>query len=514
MIWEARDILRLNVLRVGLSSPNGYQMRFSSSASSSHSLYLILGGQNFLSLTLVSALLANFLFASLHDKQRCVEILTLCVTAVVVLIRVAKGRGPVLPKPVGMLLLAFVTFGLVSLLTAPSLQHAVNEWSSILLLLVLVFSLAEEMTQVGYCLQTLVHLAGIACGLYSLRVLLMYVMALVSGFQVDMHELAVGFSNARFLNHTQTALLPLIILLCLKAPKQSTWRKTWFALAVFWWALLFVCEARASVVALVAACICAVGLRRSHARPFMLTMLWSALAGLVLYALLFILLPVLVGLQPVGSPLNVVARTAADPTSSRNLLWKLALDLITAHPWLGVGPQHFAHEGARLYTGAHPHNWILQIGAEWGIPALLCLLGAAFLGGRALVRSGAKLVATDVENQHMLVTLQVACAAIFVDGLLSGVIVMPQSQLAIALVLGVACAWVRGQDGALESAHVEPSLVNRIVVISLVVAGSAGLIWSVAPDIVRHAHGEPLTPAELAANPEAHWSRMWEAGYF
>lgn len=469
---------------------------------------------SFVTATVSLALFVNFLFVSGHNQQRCIELVLLSVVSIYVLLRTYGGKIQRLSGSISNLLVGFLGLGVVSAVTALSLRHAVYEWSIIVLLLMLVFGIAAELTRDMRRLPVLLQWVGIACGVYSLRVLLMYTVALASGFQVDMHELAVGFSNARFLNHTQTALLPLIVLLCLKAPQSSGWRKAWFALASFWWAVLFVCEARASVVALVAGCICAVGLRRSHARPFMLTMLWSALAGLVLYALLFILLPVLVGLQPVGSPLNVVARTAANPTSSRNLLWNLALDLIAAHPWLGVGPQHFAHEGAHLYTGAHPHNWLLQIGAEWGIPALLSLLGAVFLGARALVRSGTKLVATDVENQNMLVTLQVACAAIFVDGLLSGVIVMPQSQLAIALVLGIAYAWVRGQDGALEPAHVLPSLASRILVISLIIAASVGLIWSVAPDIVRHARGGPLTPAELAANPEAHWSRMWEAGYF
>lgn len=477
------------------------------------SRYIVVSGRGTGTLAIVLALVTNFLFASGHDLQRCVELIALSIVAIVVISRAAQGQIPPMSRNAGIFLLAFFLLGLASVSTAHSLRHAVNEWSTIALLLILMFGNAAELTRNWRRLPLLIQWTGIACGLYSMKLLFMYIVALVAGFQVDMHALAIGFSNARFLNHTQTALLPLIVLLCLRAPQGGGWRKAWFALAAFWWAVLFVCEARASVVALVTACMCAFGLRRSHARHFMLTMLWSALAGIVLYALLFILLPVLVGLQPVGSPLNVVARTAADPTSSRNLLWKLALDLIAAHPWLGIGPQHFAHEGARLYTGAHPHNWLLQIGAEWGIPALLCLLGAVFLGARALVRSGARLVATDVENQNMLVTLQVACAAIFVDGLLSGVIVMPQSQLAIALVLGIACAWVRGQNG--EFAEVSTHLLaSRILVIALVIAGAGGLIWSVAPDIVRHAQGRALTPAELAANPGGHWSRMWEAGYF
>lgn len=472
------------------------------------------GSHGAVTLMLLCALSANFLFAAMHDQQRCIEILVLCITASVVLLRLTRGPVPVVTKSVGVALLAFLILGLVSVSVALSLPHAMYEWSIIALLLMLVFAITAELSGDVRRLSAVIRWTGIACGMYSLRLLLMYFAALASGFQMSMHDLAVGFSNARFLNHTQTALLPLIVLLCLRAPPAGAWRKAWFALAAFWWALLFVCEARASVVALVVACAGTFALRRSHARPFMSIMIVSALAGLVLYALLFILLPVLVGLHPIGSPLNVVARTAADPTSARNLLWKLALDLIAAHPWLGVGPHHFAHAGARLYTGAHPHNWLLQIGAEWGIPALLCLLSAILLGARALVRSSARLADGDIANQQMLVTCQIACCAILVDGLLSGVIVMPQSQLAIALVLGLTCAWVRGQNPVAIEPNVQPSTTSRVVMAVLVISGACGLVWSVAPDIARHARGEPLTPAELAANSGAHWPRLWEAGYF
>jgi putative inorganic carbon (HCO3(-)) transporter len=467
-----------------------------------------------LSFAVVGALASNFLFVAGHDLQRCIEVVMLCLVAIIVLGRAALGQKLVIPSSVSGLLLTFFALGLISAATAFSLRHAVYEWSSLLLLLILVVAIATELAREGKRLPRLLHWIGIACGLYTLKLIIMYAAALASGFQVDLHTLAVGFSNGRFLNHAQTALMPLIVLLYLRAPLAGRWRKAWFVLAAFWWALLFVCESRATILALVAGCAAAVALRRAHARSFVLAMAWTALTGTVLYALLFILLPVLAGLQPISMPLNVVARTAADPTSARNLLWKLAWELIASHPWLGVGPQHYAHEGASLYTAAHPHNWVLQIAAEWGIPALLCLIGVIFVGARALVRSGARVAKDDRSNQQILVTLLVACTAIFVDGLVSGVIVMPQSQLAIAIVLGIACAWVRLQAGHVPHAKPIPSALTRTVFAALVISGLFGLIWSVAPDIAARARGDVLTPAELAVNPTKHWPRMWEAGFF
>lgn len=462
-------------------------------------------------LALCSAMTANFLFASGHDLQRCFEIVAFCMMAFISLVRLGKSAHHGVPKSVGVLLVAFLALGLASTVAAHSLPHAVNEWSSILLLLAAVFVIADELAHDPRRLNGLLHWVGIACGLYSLRVVVSYVMALASGFQPDWSVVTIGFSNPRFLNHTQTALLPLVILLSMKIPRSVHWHKAWFSLAAFWWSILFVTEARASVVALAIGCAAAFALRRAYARPFLAMAVKTALTGLVLYAVIFLLLPVLVGLQPVGSVSKLVARTVANPASDRFLLWKLAVELIAAHPWLGVGPQHFAHAGAKLYAGAHPHNWLLQIAAEWGIPALLCLLGAVGLGARALIGAGARIAHADLPNQDMLAALLVACAAIFVDGLLSGVIVMPQSQLAIVFVLGIACAWVRMQGG--NAAPATSSLVRKVFIV-LIAAGSWGLLWSVAPDFLARVRGDALTPAQLAVNPTMHWSRMWEAGYF
>lgn len=467
-----------------------------------------------ITLLLVVALTSNFLFASSHDLQRCIEIAALGIMALVFLVRASAGQLPAIPRSISVLLTAFLALGLVSAWNAFSFRHAAYEWSSILLLLVLIFAVSAELARDPGHFRSLLHWTGMACCIYSLRVLVMYAALLSSGYPVDVFDLVVGFSNPRFLNHTQTALMPLIVLLCLTAPRSGVWRKLWFTLAAFWWALLFVTEARATILALSVACATALVVRRSHARQFVTTMLMTALTGIVLYVLLFILLPEVLGLPSLASPLNVLARTATNPASDRILLWKLALHLIQAHPWLGVGPQHFAHEGARLYAGAHPHDWLLQISAEWGIPAMLCLLATILLGARGLARSGARLANGDLVNQQLLVTLQVACMAIFVDALFSGVLVMPQSQLAISLVLGMAYAWHQQQSGAVASAGVIQSAPTRAVSAIIVAAGLSGLIWSVAPDLVRHARGNALTPAELAANPAQHWSRMWETGYF
>ena len=464
-------------------------------------------------LIVIAAMAASFMWASGHDDQRCIELGLLAVMAAFMMTRSEAADGIAGLNPIARACLAgFFALGAVSVLNADSLTHALYEWSMLLLLLLTAASLAAGLSRAGNSgLLLVLQCVGAISALYSLRVLLVYAATLANTNHLDMLDLAIGFSNIRFLNHTQTVLLPFIVLLYLQAPKSSVLRRVWIALAAFWWALLFVSEARSSILALGAGCAVAFAIRRFQASSFLKAMALAALAGGIVYLLGFILLPMLVGLRPFDAAANVLQRTAADPTSGRTLLWHLACQLMAAHPWLGIGPQHFAHYGATLGIGAHPHNFIMQIGVEWGIPALSCLLGAIGIGVRGLVRTGAHIAESDSSNQQILVALLATGAAIVVDGLFSGVLVMPQSQLAIVLYLACAVGWVKSRQATLAQHATMPL---RWLIAGLAFAAAAGLAIAVAPGVVGHALHEPPTPAELAANPKAYWPRMWETGYF
>jgi len=465
-------------------------------------------------LVLVGALFLNFLAADGHDKQRCIELVALLFCAGALVLRNPDTLIVSPDRPARWLLLGFFAFGLVSAVLAWSPRHALYEWSSMLLLVILVSVIADITAKTGAVgMPRVVQLVGVACLLYSLRLLLMYAAALVNGFIPHViYDLTIGFSNARFFNHTQTALLPLLVLLFLQAPAGRLPRATWFVLAAFWWSLLYVTQARASVLALGAGCAASFLLCREQARGFLKAMTLTALAGIVVYVLAFVLLPMLAGLPPFSSVSSVIERTAADPTSSRTLLWTRALELIAAHPWLGVGPLHFAHYGADLGNAAHPHDWILQIAAEWGVPALLCALCLLGLGMRALLRSAGRIASTDLRNQQFLALFVTTGVAISVDGLFSGVLVMPQSRLAIALVAGCAVGWVRSLGGARVPAGMAMPL--RIGISALVMAGACVLVYAIAPDFAAHARGEPARTAGPRLNTGVDWPRIWADGFF
>jgi O-antigen/teichoic acid export membrane protein len=75
-------------------------------------------------------------------------------------------------------------------------------------------------------------------------------------------------------------------------------------------------------------------------------------------------------------------------TSNRLLIWNLALKLIWANPWLGIGLQQFHYYYAQLIVsranelgamGIHPHEqyleWAMESGLPWLLTGILVLLG-------------------------------------------------------------------------------------------------------------------------------------------
>lgn len=126
-------------------------------------------------------------------------------------------------------------------------------------------------------------------------------------------------------------------------------------------------------------------------------------------------------------------------SSGRMRTWRNAVREIRKHPVLGIGPMNIACTGPDA-RWAHPHNFAIQFVQEWGVPAGAILLAAlGWLGflifGR--LRSQAAQPSIEVAVPSLLVTGLVAAGAY---SMLSGVLVMPASQVAGILVGG----WLLG----------------------------------------------------------------------
>ena len=463
-----------------------------------------------------------------HDGQRILLVICVCVGVVTMSLRMWRAKSdssklmPVLPvsRLVLWLLIIFMGLGFLSSLRAYSVQFALYEWSTTALLVVLASTIAAEVAQNRVAaLKSLAALGAIGCSLYVFNALVAYVSMLLLGIQAHPNDLIVGFDNYRFFNHVQTVSLPLLALLALRSGSIGSnlyrYRYGLRILIVSWWMLLFVTGGRGTLVGLLAGSSAALFFFRRDAMTWCRHMLIGAMVGLAASWVLYTCVPILFGLQPFGLLGNVAARTVEDVDSGRMSLWRLATEMTMAQPWLGAGPLHFAHVGRFLQVAAHPHNWVLQIASEWGIPALLCFSGLIFVGLRRLTMTVPPPDANRPDRLTVLAALLATGIAIVVDGLVSGLIVMPASQLWIALYVGGAWGWTERFKRSLAVSPASLSCLTRGCVtaflVMLIALGAYGL-WPAGLNLPKHEKGNERYQAN---HTDGHLSpRVWRHGFF
>jgi O-antigen ligase len=135
------------------------------------------------------------------------------------------------------------------------------------------------------------------------------------------------------------------------------------------------------------------------------------------------------------------ADSLAQYSAGRAQFWEVALGLVRDHPLLGLGPDQLLVGGAAgpFHTFVQPHNLLLQVALEWGIPGglmFLGLIGAALLAGLGKAR-------TPGVAGHQVIGLWVAgmlTALALIDGTYYHALPLMMLALGLALALSPARA--------------------------------------------------------------------------
>lgn len=325
----------------------------------------------------------------------------------------------------------------------------------------------------------------------------------------------LGFSHVRHFNHLQTWTLALLALPVLgvgpNAPagaRRGLARRTFAgALLAVWWVLAFASGGRATLVAVaVGAAFATVAFGRA-ALPWLRVHAGAAFAGGGLYGLLFLVVA--------RSRTGIASRVSLDD-SDRFVHWAFAWAQARAHPALGLGPMQYA----RVHPagmGAHPHNFPLQMAAEWGLPAALVLGGLLAWGFVAWTRTARRREGTRAEGARPAeyVALTATLVAAGTHALLCGVSVMPVSQVVGALVIG----WALGRHQAYAAAgrgpdaRVPAGSARRVAALALALATVTAL--AAFPDARDLPGRQKAYQAAYAAAPQGakFFPRFWQAGY-
>ncbi|WP_284383783.1 O-antigen ligase family protein [Litoribrevibacter albus] len=247
---------------------------------------------------------------------------------------------------------------------------------------------------------------------------------LIDGNKPNIHHLISGFINARFLNQIQVILMPFLFLpIALKNLKGYS-RISIFFIA-FHWMVLFQTEARGALLCLVLSfCIVLFQVEKKLRSNMFCLILKTLLIGIGLWLFFIVALPWFFTGESIG--------TFRTSSSGRIEMWTFVLNEFYDALLLGYGPMSYAYAEGKPVGNAHPHNFLMQLLYEHGVlifGVFICWGG--FLLWSELVRIKEKILS------HSQILNFVAIWAAIGYSFLSGVFVMPFSQLAFVLVLAV-----------------------------------------------------------------------------
>ncbi len=425
----------------------------------------------------------DFAFAlTWHDGQRLAQ---LGLFVAVLLTLAVPGAAPrVMAIWVGMpgviryaLWTAFA-LGLLSSFVAALPRWALLDWGWLLLLLVLGLCIAANRRVLDDRVDAgLVWLFFATAAAYAVTACSVYVAMLWVGpaydLGFDIRELYTRFSNVRFFGHVQTMVLPFLLLPALCWGMTRARCLLWWSVPAIWWLLAVGSGTRGTWAALLAGGVAAVLFGGPAGRRWARWQVVGLGVGLLGYGLFIWGIP-----QWMDRPTAFLHR--ADDLlslSNREVLWTTALDYVMQQPWLGVGPMHYAYWATAV--AAHPHNAVLQWLAEWGIPAGLLLTGVWAAGGLSFanhVRRGSESGAEPARlfRVALLAALTGAAAQAMVDG----VLVMPVSQVLLALLAGWALGMMPGTADACVVGR-----GGKCLLVLVVLCAVAAVVYGVAPDI-------------------------------
>ena len=369
-----------------------------------------------------------------------------------------------LPGTVKSLLLLLFLIGIVSSINADNPFLSMIETGQFSLLFIACLAIAAAYMAAPNECQKIILFSIVALALIqTTSVVTAYTAAITSNNNWHPHHLFLGFSNIRFFNQLQSWTLPLIVLpLILYAQKNKGYFAGILLVSACWWLLLLISGSRGTMLAMAVAMIASLAIYKKDAFTWIRLQVIAATIGIALYTLLFYIIPFVLGVE-----ISDTSITRSSSVNARFYLWERAWYFIQQNPILGIGPMHYACDPQNLIA-AHPHNSVLQIAAEWGLPAAVITL-FIFLYGLYfwIKRNNQALPAEEAPLLNIRIALFASLIAGTTHSLFSGVIVMPVSQIMMTLTIGWMIGIHLSSRHQRKKSNITSTLFPCIVIISI-----------------------------------------------
>lgn len=300
--------------------------------------------------------------------------------------------------------IVLITYFLISLLFHDYLYFSLTEFTMLFLLAysTYVFSIINHK-------QKKIHIfLCILCLLPVYNILLFFIcvyMSFHTGGLISWHGWA---DNYRFFD----SMLILPTFLCLYfAAKKNIFSKYFFILYLFYILMLFFDGARSALLSIIVPILLALFVYPKNRKMLNIS--------IIIYFLAFIFYALYLMFNPLS-----VSTVFRDTTSGRYELWVYGLRRFLEKPLFGHGGANFSLDTQIFLTS--PHNLIIQFISEWGVGGILLIFLLLWLYFYLL---------KNIKNLSPFIFL---CAvAILIDGLFSGLFILPMSQMNFMLVIGL-----------------------------------------------------------------------------
>lgn len=215
-----------------------------------------------------------------------------------------------------------------------------------------------------------------------------------------------GFANIRFFSDYQSILLLIIPIAIERLVPIGLARSTCNAAGMAFFALALIAGSRSLIFAHLLTHTVLLFVFGNIYKPYLFKQLKFWIGGTIFFIFLTEALPWILS----NSSSNTATSLARTDTSGRNELWLLAWELIKENPILGVGPLHFSMTANHIASS--PHNFLIQITVEWGIPAALTLCA---IFARILFDMQKKVKLENAKGSPISLGITAACIAIIFE---------------------------------------------------------------------------------------------------
>lgn len=312
------------------------------------------------------------------------------------------------------------------------------------------------------------------------------------------------FANVRFFSQYQAYSLFLVLSPTFLLDMRPKWRVLLYVVAMNFWALQWIVSTRAVWVGLAVATLAVGGFAREGKFNWLRIQLITVAGGGIIYLIFTGVIAALPNATLVPNAVGSIVERGSESVSERINLWRAALDFVASRPLLGVGPGQFGLQSYPM-SAAHPHNFPMQMLAEYGLVAGMggiALMVALLIMAVQVIRNGLT-PGPDMIGKCLASSLIMGLT----DAQFSGNLIMPHSQILFCAVAG----WFIGRIHVLNPVlRAESSLdQNGRLKVAFVAVSILAVITTIAIGIRYLSAVEDMRPGVQKGNPH-----FWNYGRF